>query len=231
LLRLDADESQHVVRVCRLGVGDIVELFDGQGSATMAEIKSTRDRSVVLKPIGDPITELEPPFSLWLATAVPKGDRFDWLVEKCTELGVERVVPIVTDRSVVDPSRSKLSRLRRAIVEASKQCGRNRLMTLQEPMTWEMMAKVSTKAHKLLAAADGLPPASWPINPPADGVILAVGPEGGFSVPERALAVEAGWKAFSLSRYTLRIETAGVAGCAALLSRVWESDECPNRGN
>ena len=69
-----------------------------------------------------------PPCRLTLASAVSKGERFDWLVEKATELGVERLIPIVTDRSVVEPGVGKLSRLRRSIIEASKQCRRNRLV-------------------------------------------------------------------------------------------------------
>ena len=171
----------------------------------------------------DPIAERQWPFGVALATAVPKGERFDWLVEKGTELGVERVCPIVTERSVVEPGGPKLARLRRAIIETSKQCGRNLLMVLHEPVTWELMAKVSTKALKLLADPAGLPPSAWPAVSPPDGVILAVGPEGGFSSSENALARANGWTAVSLSRNTLRIETAGVAGCAALLPRVWES--------
>jgi 16S rRNA (uracil1498-N3)-methyltransferase len=230
-LRLDADEARHLVRVCRLGVGDLVEVFDGQGYATRAQIQTVGARSVELIPLGEPIAERQWPFGVMLATAVPKGNRFDWLVEKCTELGVERLVPIVTERSVVDPGPSKLLRLRRAIVESSKQCGRNRLMVLHEPMTWELVAKVSTPALKLLADRDGLPPSAWPAVSPPDGVILAVGPEGGFSQGERALADACGWTAVGLSRNTLRIETAGVAGCAALLPRVWESNECPTPRN
>lgn len=226
-LLLDADEARHLVRVCRLGVGDLVEVFDGQGYATKAQIQTVGNRSVELIPVGEPIAERQWPFGVMLATAVPKGNRFDWLVEKCTELGVERLVPIVTERSVVDPGPSKLSRLRRAIVESSKQCGRNRLMALHEPMTWALVAKVSTKALKLLADPDGVPPSAWPAVSPSDGVILAVGPEGGFSQGERALADACGWTAVGLSRNTLRIETAGVAGCAALLPRVWESNERP----
>jgi 16S rRNA (uracil1498-N3)-methyltransferase len=230
-LRLDADEARHLVRVCRFRVGDVVEVFDGQGNGTMAEILTLGDRSAELMPVGDPIRERQSPFGVLLATAVPKGDRFDWLVEKCTELGVERLIPIVTERSVVEPGGSKLSRLRRAIIEASKQCGRNRLMLLHEPVTWELMANVSTKATKLLADRDGLPPSAWPAVSPPEGAIVAVGPEGGFSPAERALADATGWTAVSLSRNTLRIETAGVAGCAAVLPRVWESNECSKARN
>jgi 16S rRNA (uracil1498-N3)-methyltransferase len=230
-LRLEADEARHLVRVCRFGVGDLVEVFDGQGNATMAEILRVGDRSVDLGPVGNPLAERQWPFGVMLATAVPKGDRFDWLVEKCTELGVERVYPIVTERSVVDPGGPKLARLRRAIIETSKQCGRNRLMVLHEPMTWELMAKLSTKALKLLADPAGLPPSRWPAVSPPDGVLWAVGPEGGFSSSENALAEATGWTAVSLSRNTLRIETAGVAGCAAVLPRVWERDEAGSIGN
>ena len=186
-LRLDADEAHHLVRVCRLGVGDLVEIFDGQGYATIAEVQTVGDRSVELIPVGEPIAKRQWPHGVMLATAVPKGNRFDWLVEKCTELGVERLVPILTERSVVEPGRSKLSRLRRAIVESSKQCRRNRLMVLHDPMTWELVAKVSTKGLKLLADADGLPPSAWPAVTASDGVILAVGPEGGFSGSEALL--------------------------------------------
>ena len=83
-----------------------------------------------------PLPERRPPFPLVLASAVPKGDRFDWLVEKATELGVERLIPLVTERSVVEPGPAKLTRLRRTIIEASKQCRRNRLMVLDPPTRW-----------------------------------------------------------------------------------------------
>ena len=91
-----------------------------------------KDR-VALRPVGPPLPDRVAPVELTLATAVPKGDRFDWLVEKATELGVAALVPILTERSVVDPRAAKLDRLRRAVVEAAKQCGRNRLMTIERP--------------------------------------------------------------------------------------------------
>ena len=98
-----------------------------------AEVTAQGKDWVDLRVVGDPLPDRVAPCRVTLATAVPKGDRFDWLVEKATELGVDRVVPIVTERSVVDPRATKLDRLRRLIVEASKQCGRNRLMVLEQP--------------------------------------------------------------------------------------------------
>ena len=102
-LHLNADESRHLTRVCRLGVGDGIEVFDGLGSIANARVLADGAGGVELRVEGDWLKEPPAPVSLTLATAVPKGDRFDWLIEKATELGVDRLIPLVTDRSVVDP--------------------------------------------------------------------------------------------------------------------------------
>src|SRR4051812_23439804 len=127
-LTLSGDEARHLIRVRRLGPGDVVEVFDGRGTALRAEVAGVGRDRVELAVRGGPLPDRVAPCLLTLATAVPKADRFDWLVEKATELGVARLVPLRTERSVVDPRATKLDRLRRAIIEAAKQCGRNRLM-------------------------------------------------------------------------------------------------------
>ncbi len=133
--RLSADEAHHLSRVCRLGTGDIVEVFDGKGLATRSQVVAIVHGAVELEILAvEP--ERDPPLRLTLATAVPKGERFDWLVEKATELGVERLIPIMTARSVVRPGKAKLDRLRRSIIEASKQSRRDRLMLLEPLMDW-----------------------------------------------------------------------------------------------
>jgi len=172
-----------------------------------------------------PLPERRPPFSLVLASAVSKGDRFDWLVEKATELGVERLIPLVTERSVVEPGESKLARLRRTIIEASKQCRRNRLMVLDSPMRWTELMGSFPESLKFLADPEGFPPQRLAPIPASQAVILAVGPEGGITPGERALAAEARWRHISLSINTLRIETAALAGCAVLLNLGQESNE------
>ncbi len=216
---LGPDEARHLSRVCRHAVGDRVEVFDGRGFATQAIILEVRGDSAELQAVGEPLTSPEPPYRLTLATAVPKGDRFDWIVEKATELGVDRLIPIVAERSVVLPRDSKLDRLRRSIVEAAKQCRRSRLLVLDEPMEWTRLVDSFRDDSRFLADPSGLAPADWPATPAGRGVVLAVGPEGGLTGPEVESAVAAGWVAIRLGCHTLRVETAGLAGCAALLCR------------
>jgi 16S rRNA (uracil1498-N3)-methyltransferase len=218
-IRLQGDEAHHLSRVRRLGPGDDVEVFDGEGYATRARIARVAREGVDLEVIGDPLPDRESGCRLTLATAVPKGDRFDWLVEKATELGVERLVPILTERSSVDPRATKIARLQRVIVEAAKQCGRNRLMVLSQPRPWsDWMRKASASGPRLLAHPCDGTGSHWPRLRNGDAVTLAIGPEGGFSPDEVEAAGGAGWRIVSLGMTLLRIETAGLVGCATLLA-------------
>jgi 16S rRNA (uracil1498-N3)-methyltransferase len=223
-LRLGVDESKHLSRVCRLGVGAIVEVFDGQGHATQAQVIKVENSGVELISIGLSLLERLAPCALTLASAVPKGDRFDWLVEKATELGIERFIPIITERSVVEPGGAKLERLRKVIVEASKQSRRNRLMILDPPAPWLQVVELFPDSTRFLADPEGISTSRWPRVPPGEPVVLAVGPEGGFTEPERREAQLAGWLELSLGAGIMRIETAGIAGCAGLFTRVREPD-------
>lgn len=222
--RLGPDESRHLARVCRLGPGDRVELFDGRGLATAAEIVAASSHQAELIALGDPIVASLPICPLVLAAAIPKGERFDWLVEKATELGVSRLIPVVAERSVVVPRGTKLGRLRRSIVEASKQCRRARLMELSEPVEWTEVVESFPAAARFLADPRGAQPSRWPALERGREMVLAVGPEGGFTEVETELARGAGWFPIRLGDQILRVETAGLAGCAVLLARVPEVD-------
>jgi 16S rRNA (uracil1498-N3)-methyltransferase len=215
---LEGDEARHLIRVRRVAVGELVELFDGRGTAYRARVESLgRDRAVLT--IEEPAeADRTPRFSLTLATAVPKGERFDWLVEKATELGVARLIPLVTERSVVDPRSAKLDRLRRLIVEASKQCRRNRLMDLEPPKAWNALVVSATETSRLIAHPGGPGMVSAGLLPGSGSAILAIGPEGGFAEGEVARAVEAGWRPVGLGSTILRIETAALAGCSTILA-------------
>ncbi len=190
-----------------------------------AEVVATGADWVELVAAGPPLQERPSPFPLTLATAVPKGDRFDWLIEKATELGVDRLIPILTERSVVDPGAAKLTRLRRSIIEASKQCGRNRLMVLESPTGFEKLIHSSVESTNFLADPMGTPANQMVPIPSSGTVVLAVGPEGGFTPRERDLALQARWAPICFSVNTLRIETAALAGCAILFSAMRESNE------
>ena len=215
-LTLDRDESRHLGRVRRLGPGDVVEVFDGRGFASLAKVVSLERDQARLQLVGAPLPDRLAPCFLTLATAVPKGERFDWLVEKATELGVVRLVPLVTERSVVDPREAKLERLRRTVIEASKQCGRNRLMVVDRLSPWELFMAMASDSLKLIAHPGGEAAAGWPRVPRGGSVSLAVGPEGGFTESEVEKARREGWRLVSLGATLLRIETAGLAGCSMI---------------
>ncbi len=165
-----------------------------------------------------------------LAVSLPKGDRQRWLVEKAVELGVARLVPVVSSRSVAQPSEKAVERLRRAVVEASKQCGRNRLMEIDPARRWADVVRDTPPAAARWIAHPAVrsPMGTAPKGPStvfseidlkgSDPVFLAVGPEGGFTEEEVALAVEHGWRPIDLGPRILRIETAALA-LAALVAR------------
>jgi 16S rRNA (uracil1498-N3)-methyltransferase len=215
---LVGDEARHLIRVRRVDLGECVEIFDGRGSSTQAEVAAMGRDRVELTVLGPSESRPASKCSLTLATAVPKGERFDWLVEKATELGVARLVPLVTDRSVVDPRSAKLDRLRRVIVEAAKQSRRDRLMELDPPTPWDSLIGSGRSAVRLIAHPGASGIASTGLRPDGGAVILAIGPEGGFTSAEVDRAIDAGWRAVGLGPTVLRIETAALAGCSTLLA-------------
>lgn len=207
-------EAHHLLHVMRLKVGARVVLFDGSGTEFDAEVIQCGRREVALRVLERREVDREPPTAVTIAVAMPKGDRQRWMVEKLTELGVARLAPIVTERTVAKLSSSALDKLRRAVVEASKQCRRNRLMEIVEPVPWRQLVADSSLpaarylAHPAIASAEIA-------NTPA---IVAVGPEGGFSDAEVAAAQEAGWKGLDLGSRILRTETAAMVSAVRLLA-------------
>ena len=216
---------RHLNRVCRLGVGDFVEVFDGRGLAMRSEVVATGADWVELMIAGPPLPERPSPFALTLATAVPKGDRFDWLVEKATELGVDRLIPIVTERSVVEPGTSKLSRLRKSIIEASKQSGRNRLMVLESPLALGAVDRCSCRIdeiHRGFGGTSGATRAADSASRVRDPGCRA---GRGLHAARKGSRPSGELVFYRLGVNTLRIETAALAGCAIVFSKMQESNE------
>ncbi len=212
---LAGDEARHLARVLRAKPGDMVTLFDGQGMAWPARV-TTIGRSEVELEAGEPVVEPQHAGPiLTLAVALPKGERQKWLVEKLTELGVARLVPLVTERGVAEATPAAIDRLKRGVIEACKQCGRNRLLEISEPTT--VSGVVAAKpAHAIGLVADPtggpLPRTAWQT---ASEVLALIGPEGGFTDAECTTALTVGFQAVSLGHHILRVETAAVALAAA----------------
>lgn len=219
---LHGPEAHHAIHVMRLGVGDSITLFDGSGTEFDAQVEKLDRRSLRLSILERRMVDRELPFKLSLAVALPKGDRQRWLIEKATELGVTRIIPLTTARSVVRVSSSSIKKLDRAAIEASKQCGRNVLMRIEEPVAWSsFVAGLNETEQRWFAhpmSADLSLSEACRSRSAAGNLLVAIGPEGGFDDAEVALAKEAGWKSISLGPRILRIETAALAVAAAVVS-------------
>jgi 16S rRNA (uracil1498-N3)-methyltransferase len=207
-------EAHHISTVRRFGPGDRVVLFNGDGNEYAAEVVGVAKKAVTLNVLSVAAIDRELAFPLVVASALPKGDRADFLVEKLTELGATRFIPLVTARSVVVPKESAVEKFRRAVIEASKQCGRNRLMIVDAPQKWDAFATRGDlpQTRFVLHTAPGLPRLARCVG----GATVAVGPEGGFSPDEVAAAFAAGWQAVSLGTRVLRVETAALTAAAIL---------------
>jgi 16S rRNA (uracil1498-N3)-methyltransferase len=229
-VELSAEESHHLVHVLRAEPGDQFELFDGRGRRALAQVEAAVGTGARLSIVEEFTSEGAVGHSpLWIATAVPKGDRFDWLVEKATELGVDRLIPLVTRRSVVEPRETKLDRLRAVIVAACKQSGRARLMELAPLCPWRnLLTEIVPGAGACLAHPEGEPLLSaWGTTDAGKPRLVIIGPEGGFTADELGEAQAAGAKIVRLGHTILRTETAvlAVAALSALQTGDGRLDE------
>jgi len=211
-LFLAGQEAHHLIHVMRVRPGVDVTLFDGSGAEFSARVERVDRREVELVVLSRQQIDRELPLEVTLAVALPKGDRQRWLIEKATELGITRVVPIKTDRSVAQPVPRVLARLRRTVIEASKQSGRNRLMDITPSQDWADFVNENTDVPCRLLAHQGDESRDFDPSMVGDAsrAILAVGPEGGFTDEEVSTATAAGWQPIDLGPRILRIETAAV---------------------
>jgi len=216
---LDGPEAHHLLRVMRAAVGERVTLFDGGGCEFVGEIVRCGRNDAELAIVERCTVDRELPLELVVGVSLPKGDRQKWLVEKLTELGARRLVPLVTARGVAQPTAGAFARLARGVIEATKQCGRNRLMAIAKPQAWgDWLLQASTDAvtvRRFLAHPGGLPLGEINLHE-RQPTHLAIGPEGGFTPDEAAAAVAAGWQAVDLGPRILRVETAAVALAAVV---------------
>jgi 16S rRNA (uracil1498-N3)-methyltransferase len=222
---LEGSEAHHLVNVMRAKAGTEVVLFDGSGAEYMARVGRIDRSRVELTIRRRTEVSRELPVAVTLAVALPKGDRQRWLVEKAVELGVARLVPLTTERGVAQPAQQALARLERAVIEAAKQCGRNRLMEIGHPHRFvEFAAEAPADAVRLVAHPGGRPLGELLANDERTRTVntahfFAVGPEGGFTREEVAVARRQGWRTVDLGPRTLRVETAALALAAAVALR------------
>ncbi|HEY5721798.1 MAG TPA: 16S rRNA (uracil(1498)-N(3))-methyltransferase [Allosphingosinicella sp.] len=225
-LTLDGAQANYLAAVLRLGAGAQIKAFDDRTGEWLARIEEAGKRKVALR-IERRLREREEVPDLWLVFAPIKRGRIDWLVEKATELGAARLVPVITRRTIVD--RLNLERLRAHAIEAAEQCERTALPELAEPAKLDLLLKEWPEDRALYFAdeAGGVPLADAVAAGPA---ALLIGPEGGFTDEERA-AISAVKQArpVSLGPRILRADTAAVAALAIWMSVAGDWKSTPRR--
>ena len=220
---LSGDEARHLIRVMRQKPGDVITLFDGNVCEYRAEITDTRKDRVVLRICETRHVDTELQRRVTIAVSLPKGDRQKWLVEKLTELGCRRLIPLQTERGVAQPTNQVIERLRRQVIEAAKQCNRTMLMQISPEQT--IAECVSGCGGDAMNDGEMV---GWIAHPRSDGefgqrdltslmqtalsknVLVLIGPEGGFTHQEVEQAVTFGLQPLDLGPRILRVETAAM---------------------
>jgi len=221
---LPPSQAHHLRNVLRLGAGDIVEIFDGEGSGYVGsvEIRGSRVRIRDLEKI--PFEKAR--IALTLAVALIKSSKFEWILEKATELGIEEIIPLTTRFSEIRiaDSRidSRLERWNRIVQEASRQCGRFSAPQVHKPLSFQESLRVQglSTGAKLLFYEKA--EAYWKPEPIhfTERIVLCVGPEGGWDPEEIKQATEAGYQIFSLGPFVLRAETAAIAAVSIVQHQI-----------
>lgn len=212
---LDAGQANYLGNVLRMGAGAELLVFDGQSGEWLARISEAAKKRITLI-IERRTREPESIPDVWLAFAPVKRSQTDWLVEKATELGVAKLLPVMTRRTISE--RVKLERLEAITIEAAEQCGRTRLPELASPQPLGRLLETRDTARTLYFADEdgGDPPANAFRPGPA---LILTGPEGGFTDDERTLVRTAPNSiAVSLGPRILRAETAALAALAAYMT-------------
>jgi 16S rRNA (uracil1498-N3)-methyltransferase len=220
-MELDPAEARHARKVLRLGRGDRILLFDGSGTEWEGEIVQGDPMRVRIVESRRRQRELAVPVTA--ACAVPKGRRLDWMVQKLTELGAHRIVPVAFSRSVARLGESKRARLEKLVVEASKQSGRGQLCRIEAecPLDGFVRGKFELLLVGSPDAAVGL---SEVLEAPRPGeAAFVVGPEGGLTPEEEEVLLQAGGRPVRLAPAVLRVETAAIAMMAAFAQAFHET--------
>ena len=218
-IELSGDQAHHVANVMRAKLGDALTLFDASGNEHQTEITAKSKKSVTVKKVSSSRPERKLQRSITIVAALPKGDRQKFLIEKLVELGVQRLIPLNTARSVAQVNEKVLGRLKKQIVEATKQCRRSYLM--------EVLPAVSIAEAIVMPAKDAS--ASFFVAHPyteanlasvkdrlaeSESICWLIGPEGGFSDEEFNAMTDADWSPVSFGKIIQRVETAAMTVAA-----------------
>ncbi|MEM7454328.1 MAG: 16S rRNA (uracil(1498)-N(3))-methyltransferase [Planctomycetota bacterium] len=220
-VELTGDQAHHLANVMRAVSGDRVGLFDIDGREFVAVVSEVSKKRVLLQIHEELPREEDTLPRITVAVAMPRGDRQKFLIEKLVELGAIAVIPLSTKRGVAVVKENVVKRMEKQVIEACKQCGRNRLMTIETPLTIaDLIHSMSgdTETLRLLAEPRCEPTIREVTSGQPHGfpALVAIGPEGGFSDQEVQQLTEAGFQPCRIGDSILRIETAAIAALTLL---------------
>jgi len=222
-IELGAEAARHLVTVLRLRAGDALSLFNGEGGEYSAEILVASSKSVTVRTHEHSPVDRESPLKTSLGIGISRGERFDWVLQKATELGVTEIFPLYTERTEVklkgDREDKKQMRWRQVIASACEQCGRNRLPVLHEPRVLGKWLSVAASLKLVLHHRSDLDLQSLS-RQKANDIALLIGPEGGLSPAEIAQAQDHDFRALTLGPRVFRTETAPIVALS-LLQGLW----------
>ncbi|MBD2666435.1 hypothetical protein B6N60_02476 [Richelia sinica FACHB-800] len=212
LLLFTPQQQHYLVRVLRLREGEKFIAMDGQGKWWLAELAG--EKGQVLEPL-EVKTEL--PVAITLMIGLPKGNGFDDVVRCCTELGVGCILPVLSDRTLLHPSPQKLERWQRIATEAAEQSERAFVPTILEPVAFTNAINSCSATHRYLCEARGdYPHLNTLINNTSGEIVIATGPEGGWTEGEVNIAQAAGFQPVNLGRRILRAVTAPIVALSLI---------------
>ncbi|HKP86242.1 MAG TPA: 16S rRNA (uracil(1498)-N(3))-methyltransferase [Blastocatellia bacterium] len=223
-VNLSRDETHHLTRVLRLRPGDEAFVFDGCGREYRCAFLAVKDDSARLEIKAELSGEVESPINLTLAQALAKGERFELAIQKATELGVNSIIPLLTEHADVklsdERSEKRLERWRRISLEALKQSGRRRLTEIKPPVTFKdfLESQGGGSSVLLVFSERGGDSITKALAGSVDKkrVAAMVGPEGGWGDDELKLAADCGARAVTLGPRILRTETAAIVAIALI---------------
>jgi 16S rRNA (uracil1498-N3)-methyltransferase len=212
----DKEESRHIIKVLRKKDSDILHVTNGLGLLFETEITLASDNKCIVQVLSIKKTD-EPKFRLHLAVAPTKmNDRFEWFLEKATEIGIQEITPIICDRS--ERKVINLERFEKIILSAMKQSNETYLPKLNEAISFKEFIKQKNEGLQLIAHCEETDKKSLKdILKPNESVTMLIGPEGDFSEKEIALALENDYQPVTLGNTRLRTETAAIVACHSVV--------------
>lgn len=252
---ITGEDVKHIGSVLRAAPGDLLELSDGAGTDYVVAVEQISKDSILTKITGSGPNTTEPPIDVTLFQGIPKADKMEYIIQKCVEIGVKRIIPVITARTVVrfankKDADSKVTRWSRIALEAAKQCDRGIVPEIGEPVSFDTAVKQAAEFDlKLLPYEEesrgslrrqlkdfSAGHAELPENKKASAcrkcaVAVFIGPEGGFSPAEAEKAVLGGFASVTLGPRILRTETAGLAAAAIIMYELGDMGTGENKSN